>query len=183
MGELPSILVRRAQPRDAEAIAATFAMPLAMAGTLQLPFPSAAAYAKWIEDVAPGDYMLVAEDDGQVVGNLGLHAASKSPRRRHCGSIGMSVRDDWHRRGVGTALLSAAVDLADNWIGYSRLELTVYTDNAAAVALYRKFGFEIEGTARGYALRDGEYTDAFMMARRAPAAGRGGAVPRATNGG
>ena len=37
--------------------------------------------------------------------------------------------------------------------------------------------------ARGYALRDGEYTDAFMMARRAPAAGRGGAVPRATNGG
>ena len=65
------------------------------------------------------------------------------------------MRDDWQRRGVGSALLHAAIDLADNWIGYTRLELTVFTDNAAAVALYRKFGFEIEGTLRGYAFRDG----------------------------
>jgi putative acetyltransferase len=81
----------------------------------------------------------------------------------------MAVRDDWHGRGVGTALLAAVVDLADNWIGYSRLELTAYTDNAAALALYRRFRFEIEGTARGYALRDGELVDAYLMARQAPA--------------
>ena len=72
----------------------------------------------------------------------------------------MAVRDDWHGRGVGSALLAAAVDLADNWIGSSRLELTADTDNAAALALYRKFGFEIEGTARRYALRNGELVDA-----------------------
>ena len=60
---------------------------------------------------------------------------------------------------------SRALDVADNWIGYTRLELTVYTDNAAAVALYRKAGFVIEGTARRYALRNGEYVDAYMMAR------------------
>jgi len=169
MTAAPSIVVRRAQPRDADAIAATFSTPGAMAGTLQLPFPSATTYAKWIDDMAAGDYMLVAEIDGNVVGNLGLHAAAKSPRRRHVGTLGMSVHDDFHRRGVGSALLKAAIDLADNWIAYTRLELTVYTDNAAAVALYRKFGFGIEGTARGYALRNGEYVDAFMMARPAPA--------------
>jgi putative acetyltransferase len=80
----------------------------------------------------------------------------------------MSVRDDWHHRGVGTALLTAAIDLADNWIGYARLELTVYTDNATALALYRRFGFEIEGTARAYAMRNGTLVDAYMMARLAP---------------
>ena len=164
-----AIVVRRARPCDADAIAATFSMPGAMAGTLQLPFPSATTYAKWIDEMAAGDYMLVAEIDGNVVGNLGLHAAAKSPRRRHVGTLGMSVHDDFHRRGVGSALLKAALDLADNWIAYTRLELTVYTDNAGAVALYRKFGFGIEGTARGYALRNGEYVDAFMMARHAPA--------------
>ncbi len=164
------MIVRLAEEaRDAQAIAATFAAPRAMAGTLQLPFPSAAACAKWIEDMPAGDFMLVAEVDGAVIGNLGLHAVSRSPRRRHAGGIGMSVHDDWQRRGVGSALLGAALDLADNWIGYSRLELTVYTDNAAALALYRKFGFEIEGTARRYALRDGELVDAYMMARHAPA--------------
>jgi putative acetyltransferase len=82
----------------------------------------------------------------------------------------VAVRDDWHGRGVGTALMTAIVDLADNWIGYSRLELTAYTDNEAALALYRKFGFEIEGTARRYAWRGGVLVDAYMMARHA---GRG----------
>jgi len=57
------------------------------------------------------------------------------------------------------------LDLADNWLGMSRVELTVYTDNAAAIALYEKFGFEKEGTHRRYAFRDGAYVDAYSMAR------------------
>ena len=131
-------------------------------------------WQKRIAEIHADHYMLVAEIDGDVVGNVGLQPASRSPRRRHAGTIGMAVRDDWQRRGVGSALLVGAVDIADNWIGYSRLELTAYTDNAAALALYRKFGFEIEGTARRYALRDGEFVDACMMARHAPAARRRG---------
>src|SRR6476646_6687875 len=160
-----SIVVRRAKASDADAIAAMFSMPSAMAGTLQLPYPSPASYAKWIDDLGAGDYMLVAEIGGRVIGNLGLHAAAKWPRRRHVGTVGLSVHDEFQRRGAGTALLRAALDIADNWIGYTRLELTVYTDNVAAVALYRNAGFEIEGTARRYALRNGEFVDAHMMAR------------------
>jgi putative acetyltransferase len=54
-------------------------------------------------------------------------------------------------------------------MGVLRIELTVYDDNARAIALYRKFGFEIEGRHRGYALRDGRYVDALTMARLHPA--------------
>jgi putative acetyltransferase len=168
MPRLRKIVIRRAEPCDAEAMQAIFASPRAMAGTLQLPYPSGAMWVKRIAEFPPDDVLLVAEVDGIVVGNLGLHAAAKAARRRHAGLIGMSVRDDWHHRGVGTALLTAAIDLADNWIGFVRLELTVYTDNAAALALYRKFGFEIEGTARAYAMRNGKLVDAHMMARLAP---------------
>ena len=148
---------------------ATFAMPRAQAGTLQTPYPSVEMWRKRLQDgVGSDDFVLVAEVDGKVVGNLGLHLASKSPRRRHAGYLGMSVHDDWQGRGVGTALLAAAIDLADNWLGYARLELTVYTDNAAALKLYRRFDFDIEGTLRGYALRDGRYVDAYAMARLKP---------------
>ena len=136
-----------------------------MAGTLQLPLPSVEMWRKRLADFAAEDYLLVAEANGEVVGNCGLHVASRSPRRRHAGYIGMSVRDDWHGKGVGTALMSAVVDIADNWLNYRRLELTVYTDNEAALALYRKFGFAIEGTLREYSFRDGEYVDAYTMAR------------------
>lgn len=160
-----AITIRRAEPRDAEALQATFASPKAMAGTLQLPYPGVDMWRKRLAEWPADDYMLVAEAGGEVVGNAGLHAVGKSPRRRHAGTLGMSVRDDWHGKGVGSALMAAIVDIADNWIGYRRLELTVYTDNAPALALYRKFGFEVEGTLREYSYRGGRYVDAYTMAR------------------
>lgn len=166
----PVVAIRRALVDDAEALCATFAAPQAMAGTLQLPMPSVEMWRKRIAEQAAEDYFLVAEVKGEVIGNLGLQAASRSPRRRHAAFIGMSVRDDWHGRGVGTALMAAAIDIADNWLDYRRIELTVYTDNAPALALYRRFGFEIEGTHRNYAFRNGVYVDAYAMARLRSAA-------------
>jgi putative acetyltransferase len=61
--------------------------------------------------------------------------------------------------------MEAAVELTERWMGITRLELEVYTDNAPAIALYKKFGFEVEGTLREYALRDGQYVDSYLMAR------------------
>ena len=162
------IVVRRAEPGDADAIHATFMGSKATAGTLQLPYPSVDEWRKRLASFPQEDYLLVATIAGDVVGNLGLHAASKSPRRRHVGSVGMAVRDDRHGRGIGTALMHAAIELADGWLNYRRLELTVYTDNLAALALYRKFGFAIEGTCMAYAFRDGQYVDAYAMARIHP---------------
>lgn len=66
---------------------------------------------------------------------------------------------------MGSALMQAAVDLADRWLGLTRLELTVYTDNTPAVRLYEKFSFVNEGIHRQYAFRDGELVDAYAMAR------------------
>ena len=62
-------------------------------------------------------------------------------------------------------MMKACLDLADNWLDLRRLDLRVYVDNAPAIALYKKFGFEIEGTHRRFALRNGEYVDAHVMAR------------------
>ena len=76
--------------------------------------------------------MACVEDE--VIGSLGLETSPTRWRMRHVATIGMAVRDDWQGSGVGTALMEAALDLADNWLGMSRVELTVYTDNAAAVA-------------------------------------------------
>ncbi|ELI6433668.1 GNAT family N-acetyltransferase [Aeromonas salmonicida subsp. salmonicida] len=159
------ITIRHAEPTDAPALRDLYALPNAQAGTLHLPTPPLSQWQKRLEssDVVA----LVAEVDGLLVGQISLHM-EPNPRRKHVAGIGMGVRDDWAGKRVGSALMAAALDLADNWLNLRRIELTVYRDNAAALALYRKFGFEQEGLARGYAFRQGEYVDALYMARIRP---------------
>ena len=160
-----NIIVRATEPTDFDAIRETMAQPRAYSGTLQVPMPSAEMWRKRLAELPAGDHTLVAEVDGKVVGNIGLHAIPKSRRRAHAAAIGMAVHDAYQGKGVGSALMQAALDLADNWLQFTRIELTVYTDNVAAVALYKKFGFVIEGTHKQYAFRNGEYTDSYSMAR------------------
>ena len=162
---MPDILIRRATADDAAALVRLFSAPRAMWGTLQVPYTSEEARRRRLADAPEGTYPLVAEVDGEVVGQLTLHSNPTRPRRAHAGALGMAVRDDWHGRGVGTALMAACLDLADNWLNLTRMELEVYTDNEPAIRLYTKFGFEIEGTMRRYAYRDGEWVDAYFMAR------------------
>lgn len=165
---MTELAIRRAEPSDAEGIAAMFRARGASLGTLQNPYPSV---AQWSERLAKNNpvlnYVLVAVADGDIVGHAGLHGTD-NPRRAHAWHLGMSVRDDWHNRRVGTRLMEALVDLADNWLSVLRIELTVYVDNQYALRLYRNFGFEIEGTLRAYSLRDGQYTDTYTMARLHP---------------
>ena len=164
------ITIRHVEPGDYEAIYKIFSGPKAVWGTLQTPYPSAELWRKRLAEPPEGFYSLVACIDGEVIGQLGLHTSPGRPRRRHVGEIGMAVRDDWQGKGVGTALMQAAVELADKWLNLFRLELEVYTDNEPAVRLYKKFGFKIEGTAIQHAFRDGHFVDSYFMARlREPA--------------
>ena len=77
----------------------------------------------------------------------------------------MAVHDDWQGKGLGYALLSEALEIADNWMDLHRVELEVYTDNKRGVRLYERCGFEVEGTLKKYAYRDGLYVDVYAMAR------------------
>ena len=161
----PTITIRRAEASDAEAMHKIFSGPKAIWGTLQLPYPSLDRWRKRLAEPAEGSFSLMACVDDEVVGELGLFTMPQNPRRRHVGQIGMAVRDDWQGRGVGSALMKAIIDLYDNWLNLSRLELEVFTDNPSAIALYKKFGFVTEGTLKNFAYRDGQYVDVYAMAR------------------
>jgi putative acetyltransferase len=165
------IVIRRPRVDDAAAIMATMGDAAVLPGLLQVPYPTEAMWRKRIEEMPVGpttaELFIVAERGGRVVGNAGVHPLP-NVRRRHAAGIGMAVARDAQRQGVGSALLAALIDWADNWAQLLRLELTVFTDNDAAIALYRRFGFVHEGTHRAYALRDGVFVDTYCMARLHP---------------
>ncbi|HBI09312.1 MAG TPA: GNAT family N-acetyltransferase, partial [Franconibacter pulveris] len=111
-----------------------------------------------------GRRQLVACIDELVAGHLAL-TVEQNPRRSHVATFGMSVHPAQRNRGVASALMAEMVNLCDNWLRIERIELTVFADNAPALAVYRKFGFVLEGTGKQFALRNGEYVDAYYMAR------------------
>lgn len=169
--ERPPITLRRATPADAAAFARIMGEPEVQANLLQLPYPSVETWQRRLADNdAPGNttLALVAERGGEVVGSAGLHPVGPVLRRRHAAMLGISVAREHQGRGVGAALMRGLVDYADRWGQILRIELTVFADNARAIALYERFGFEHEGRARAYALRDGRYEDVLQMARLHP---------------
>jgi hypothetical protein len=117
--------------------------------------------------------VFVAEDDGEIVGRLSVarRPASREPSRRRPRPDG---RASHRRRGIGTRLLEAAVELGTAR-GVRKLELHVFPWNTAAIALYERFGFVQEGYRKEHYRRGDDYVDAVLMAywveRRADKAG------------
>lgn len=159
-----SLIIRHAELTDVEAIHRLYTEPSSCACTLQLPFQSINRWHRRIEQASEHQHSLVAMTEGQLLGQLSIDVVNH-PRRKHVASIGMAVSEQARGQGVGASLLQAAIDFAHGWLGASRIELEVYTDNQAAIRLYQQHGFEIEGTAKQYALRAGQYVDAHYMAR------------------
>ncbi|WP_370425834.1 GNAT family N-acetyltransferase [Pantoea vagans] len=161
---MSEIVVRHVMPEDAAALHRIYSQPDTQASTLHLPYSSLQMWQTRLASPQPHSHLLVACIDEEVVGQCALHVEERR-RRRHVASLGMGVDERYRQRGVGTALMREMVSLCDNWLQVSRMELTVFVDNGPAIALYQRFGFEIEGTARGFAIRHGELIDAHYMAR------------------
>ena len=171
-----AVQIRHAVAADAAAFARTMGHPEVQRNLMQLPYTSEAHWqARLADSLAPGSSHLIlvaelpdAQGQLQVVANAGLHPPGGVLRRRHVMTLGIAVLPEAQGRGVGRALMQALCDWADRWGQVLRIELTVFIDNARAIALYRQLGFVEEGRHRGYALRDGVYADVLSMARWHP---------------
>jgi ribosomal protein S18 acetylase RimI-like enzyme len=109
-----------------------------------------------------GMTQFVAVDDGRVVGWCDVNPKTHETLR-HSGVLGMGVAASHRGQGVGWALLRATVETASA-SGIRRIELIVRADNAAAIRLYEKHGFVLEGRLRNYMIVDGRAYDALQMA-------------------
>lgn len=104
----------------------------------------------------------VAIHEGVVIGWCDISPLDR-PVFAHIGSLGMGLLAPYRAKGIGTALIRAALQKA-KLKGLTRIELTVREQNKSAIALYEKFGFVVEGIHRKAVYIDGQYEHHVFMA-------------------
>ena len=111
----------------------------------------------------PRSLMLAAEADGQIVACADICSHGAKSRVMHRGELGISVRKDYWRQGIGSALMERLLSFAAR-CGYEQIELTVESQNHRALGLYLKYGFMVYGTRpHGMKYPDGSYDNDYLM--------------------
>jgi ribosomal protein S18 acetylase RimI-like enzyme len=117
-------------------------------------------FLKRVVDGALPQVLAVAADE--VVGFCDI-LPNTAKGFTHVGRLGMGVRVEWRRQGIGRRMLEACLSLARK-AGIEKVELEVFSDNVAAIRLYDSFGFRQEGRkVRSRKLED-RYQDIILMA-------------------
>ena len=128
-------MIRPAGPEDAAGITALRRMPGVFENTLGLPSERVQHSIDGCQRFGPDDHIFVAVlEDGTVIGSAGLQVCT-NPRMRHVGNVGLYVHADYQNQGVGTALMKAMLELADNWLMLVRVELEVFDFDMDKAAL------------------------------------------------
>jgi L-amino acid N-acyltransferase YncA len=149
--------IRPARPEDAPAMARLFAAVAEERDGIatEPPVDLDDRSAKFARTAAAS---MVAEADGRIVGTINVDAG-----RFGAGDLGMLVDASWRGRGVGSALMDAAIAWSREQ-GLHKLSLEVFPTNTAAIALYRKHGFAEEGLRpKQYRRASGELWDSILM--------------------
>ncbi len=168
-GDTPSVVVREATPDDAR-VTLRLMEQLLRETPFMLRMPeeqldTVSDERRFLRGLrASGNSSaFLAFEHGEPAGLL-VVTGGVLKRQRHVGHMGMGVLADHWSRGIGSALLNAAIDWLMHHPRLRKLSLQVYANNPRAVALYEQKGFRLEGRLVDEVRLDEGYVDMLQMA-------------------
>ncbi len=116
---------------------------------------------KFIDD--KGKLFVVAEINGQIVGSADLYNGEHK-RIQHVSTVGITVLKNFRRLGVGKELMETVIKWASDHLIIEKIALGVFSNNAAAIGLYKKLGFVEEGRkTKEIKIGPDDYLDSILM--------------------
>lgn len=168
-GERPSVRVRKARVGDLQQLAEN-TQSVADEGwyifTERVTEERKRSMERLIKD--DGCLVIVAEVGAgrrwKIVGNLTMTKYGDVEKARHVRVLGMLLIDGFRGRGIGTMLMTRALEWAKAQREVEKVILGVFSNNPRAVRLYEKFGFKVEGVRKGQYYIAGKHADEIDMA-------------------
>ncbi len=165
------IIFRKAKAGDEDDVAKMFKLGLKRGlfkytGTSKYTKEKYLKLKKTLKNPPPNHVMIVAYDKAEqrVVGMADFKHSTKG-RLKHRADMGWSVHPNYHKQGIGTALLKELVKAAKKK-GLKRLEAEIAVKNIGSLKIAEKNGFKIEGRKkRGLVLDNGRYCDTVIVGR------------------
>ncbi len=162
-----TLLVRDAEVGDVPALHAIYSHHvLTGLGTFDEVPPSLSdTQEKWRASLAHGLSWLVAIDADAVVGFA--YASLFRPRRgyRYTVEDSVYIRDDYRKRGVGSALLAPLLTRCEA-LGVRQVMAVIGdSGNTGSIRLHAKHGFRQAGTVAGAGFKFGRWVDIVLMQR------------------
>jgi L-phenylalanine/L-methionine N-acetyltransferase len=164
---LTNLTIRRAEAKDASALASLFAIESMLAFTDVPPHTGVAYWEKRLAEYSDAAQLpLLALSGEAIVGVSLLKGWPNHIRRKHQASLSLlAVHPAYRKQGVGRALVNASIRACDDWLGVRRIEVAIDEGHAPLEKFYASFGFQSEGVKRKDLAHGGRVVDARVMSR------------------
>lgn len=108
-----------------------------------------------------GDYYFIISYKSMPVGTISIYDINKVHKRAEWGRF--IIHPDFQRQGIGTLVLKKIIEYAFNDLDLHRLYCYIMSDNNSTIELYKKIGFEIEGTLKDHLYINGQFVNYHIM--------------------
>jgi L-amino acid N-acyltransferase YncA len=155
--------VRTATVADAAAICHIYNQGIEdRVATLETELRTPEERAAWLAAKGPRHPVIVAEDNGQIIGWGSLNQFNPREAYRHVVDFSIYVERRYRGRGVGNVMLARLIELARE-LRYHKMVLSAFPSNSGGMALYERLGFRTVGVYKEQGILDGRWVDTIIM--------------------
>ena len=155
--------VRAATVADAEAICRIYNQGIEdRVATLETELRTPQERAAWLAAKGPRHPVIVAEDDGHIIGWGSLNPFNPREAYRHVVDFSIYVERTYRGRGVGKVMLARLIELAREQ-RFHKMVLSAFPSNSGGMALYERMGFRTVGVYKEQGMLDGRWVDTIVM--------------------